>query len=340
MKPYSNQIYGPAYIPYTIGVSGKNTFVDQKTSVYRLWPGYHTTIHVIPKLLETTAAFNALDLDTRQCKLPHENDGFQLFQEYSRVGCEIECAARKARAFCQCLPWNYPNNFTFLPMCDMFGSYCFNEIMSNIIYYKRCKSECLEDCNEASLSMWHNSVPLDAEQLCINNAYHDAFFKQNFYRMFAFESYQMLVQGQNPSDLSISLSNGSFCTKYIRKYIAFTTVESPTKTVSKSHRDQNKFFIDKLGTIGGTLGVSAGMSVISMFEVLVFFYLILNGIFHDLRYVWKKMLSYLDGNTARQEVTSDLEANFEHKIDVYADDVEDDEQQIHKIYVSINFITS
>ena len=44
----------------------------------------------------------------------------------------------------------------------------------------------------------------------------------------------------------------------------------PTKSVTKSHLDQRKFFIDKLGTIGGTLGVCARMSVLSMVEVFVF----------------------------------------------------------------------
>ena len=139
MKPYTHQIYGPTAVPYTIGVTSKNNLIDQKISVHKLRPGYHTTIHVVPKILETSSDFDNLELEKRECKLPHETTGFRLFNEYTQKRCEIECASKKATSFCHCLPWYYPNNFTFLPMCDMFGGFCFNQIMSNEVYYKSCK---------------------------------------------------------------------------------------------------------------------------------------------------------------------------------------------------------
>ena len=115
-----------------------------------------------------------------------------------------------------------------------------------------------------------------------------------FQKCFALENYQRLIQEQSPLDLALSLSNGSLCQIYINKYVSLISVETPTKTITKSHRDQRKFFIDKLGTIGGTLGVSAGMSVISMIEVVVLVYIILNGIFHDIIYLWRKFLSFVN----------------------------------------------
>ena len=243
MKPYSKQPYGPSYIPYTIGLSGKKNFIDQKNSLYKLRPGYHTTIHVIPKIIETTSSFDNLDLYTRECKLPHETTGFQLFKEYSQSGCEIECAAKKATSFCHCLPWNYPNNFTSLPMCDMFGGYCFNMIMSNIVYYKSCKSECVEDCQETSLSIWHRTVPLNTEDLCKDGTYFDAFFKKNFQKLFAFEHYRIMIEDHDIPDLATSLSNGTLCMSYIRNYISLVTVESPTKSVTKVSSDKG-FHLD------------------------------------------------------------------------------------------------
>ena len=337
MKPYSNQLYGPTALPYTVGVTAKNTFIDQKTMIHKLRPGYHTTLHIVPKILETTSAFNDLDLDIRKCKLPHETAGFRFFQEYSQKACEIECSARKAMSFCRCLPWFLPNNFTSIPMCDVFGGYCFNEIMSNIIYYKKCKKECLEDCQEISLAMWHRSVPLNTEELCKDSTYFDDFFLKNFQKLFVFENYQMLVKEQSTLDLALSLSNGSLCMRYINKYIAFVSVESPTKSVTKSHRDQRKFFIDKLGIIGGTLGVSAGMSVLSMIEVIVFVYIILNGIFHDIWWLWKKMLSYSKGEKIIKKASSDPKTKSLIKKDVDKDELEEDQQEILKIYVSTNF---
>ena len=97
-------------------------------------------------MVQTSEGFDELDVETRQCKLPHETSGFQFLTEYTRIGCEIECAAKKATSFCKCVPWNYPNNFTSLPICDMFGGYCFDTIMSNETFYKQCPLRCLEDC--------------------------------------------------------------------------------------------------------------------------------------------------------------------------------------------------
>ena len=330
MKPYSNQPFGPKYIPFTVGVSGKDTYLDQKTSLHKLRPGFHTTIHVIPKILKTTSDFNNLHLNARNCKLPHETTAFQLLREYSQKGCELECAVRKATSFCQCLPWQYPNNFQSLPICDMFGGYCFNQIMSNIIYYKMCKSHCLEDCQHTSLAMWHSTIPLETKDICKNGAYFDIFFKKNFQRLFAFESYQILIQRQSTIDLATSLSNGSLCTTYIKKYVAFVSIESPTKSVTKSHLDQRKFFIDKLGTIGGTLGVCAGMSVLSMVEVFVFIYIVLAGLFIDMLQLWKKIKSYIITKTLHKEKS----ASSSKIVEVHFEDVEENKQDVINLYVS------
>ena len=335
MKPYTNQPFGPKYIPYTVGVSAKNTFIDQKTSLHKLRPGYHTTIHVIPKILETTSAFNHLELDTRGCKLPHETNGFDFLKEYSQKGCELECAVRTATLFCHCLPWQYPNNFSSLPMCDSFGGYCFNHIVSDIVYYKMCKSECLEDCQYTSLAMWHSTVPLETQELCKDSTYFDRFFKQNFQRLFAFQNYQMLVQTQSTLDLASSLRNGSLCKSYINKFVSFVSIESPTKSVSKSHRDQRKFFIDKLGTIGGTLGVCAGMSVLSMAEVIVFVYIVLSGIVLDIRQLCKVMVSYLKTAPA----TTKKSASSNHEKICYDHDIVEGQKEIQKIYVSSSMLS-
>ena len=65
MKPYSDQLYGPKALSYTVGVTGKKNFIDQKMMVHKLTPGYHTTLHIIPKIIETTPAFDDLDLDVK-----------------------------------------------------------------------------------------------------------------------------------------------------------------------------------------------------------------------------------------------------------------------------------
>ena len=292
MKPYSDQLFGPTALPYTVGVTGQNNLVDQKISVHKLWPGYHTTIHTVPKILETSSNFDNLALDQRNCRLPHETTGFMLLQEYTQKGCEIECAAKKATTFCRCLPWNYPNNFTLFPMCDMFGGFCFNRIMSDEVFYKRCKSECLPDCQEISLSLWQRSTPLNIEDLCKDGTFFDKFFEQNLQRLFTFEHYRSLFQEKNSPDLATSLSNGSLCTQYVTKYMASISIESPTETVSKSLLDSSTSFFHQLGIIGGNLGLCVGMSVLGMFEALTFVFIVFNSSLQDIKTLWRWILSY------------------------------------------------
>ena len=296
MKPYSDQLYGPTALPYTIGVTGQNNLVDQKISVHKLWPGYHTTIHTVPKILETSSNFDNLPIDQRNCKLPHETNGFKLFQEYTQKGCEIECAAKKATSFCKCLPWHYPNNFSSLPMCDMFGSFCFNRIMSDEVFYKKCKSECLPSCQEISLSVWQRSAPLKIQELCKAGTFFDKFLKQNLQRLFAFEHYRSLVQKQRIPDIATSFSNGSLCAEYLKKYVAFISVESPTESVAKSQMDRSMSFIYQLGIIGGNLGLCVGMSVLGMFEAMTFILIVLKSSIQDVRIIWRKFLSYFGFN--------------------------------------------
>ena len=63
MKPYSNQVYGPSALSYTVGVTTNNTFMDQKISVHKLRPGYHTIIYTTPKILDSSSDITKLDLD-------------------------------------------------------------------------------------------------------------------------------------------------------------------------------------------------------------------------------------------------------------------------------------
>ena len=164
MESYSRQSYGMVHTPYNLGITQKNNQVDQKTSMFKVMPGHHISIYVQPKIVDASDEFKSLPLFTRNCKLPQETQGFNFLNEYSRKGCELECAAQKAVSFCKCLPWYYPNNFTVLPMCDMFGSHCFDRIMSDQSFYKKCQNWCKEECQEISLTTWATIFPLGTNQ--------------------------------------------------------------------------------------------------------------------------------------------------------------------------------
>ena len=123
-------------------------------------------VRVVPKVIEVSNNFKHFDFETRNCKFLHESKQLKYVQNYSKAGCEFECALEVALDICKCLPWFYPNNFSAIPMCDMFGGKCFDNIMSDNTYYKNCNDQCLEDCEVTSYIAFPSYVPLDITDVC------------------------------------------------------------------------------------------------------------------------------------------------------------------------------
>ena len=309
LKPYTNQLYSPVALPYTLGVSSSKNIFDQKRNLIHLRPGNHISIKVLPRLIKTSTDFDWLDIDMRKCKLPYETEGFQFLTEYTRRGCEFECAAKKAIQFCKCMPWYIPNNSTSIPICDMFGGYCFNTIMSDETFYKQCPFHCLEECREIALTTWPVIVPLELEDVCKKGGFFDQQFESSFEKFFAFESYTTLVDEGLLPELATRLSNGSLCKEYVTKYVVLISVESPTSSIVKSKRESYTVtFNDQMGTIGGTLGLFTGMSILSIIEVIFLFIILGKGAMNQLKEKY-------NGSIARQQLRNTVLLNSQNQLD-------------------------
>ena len=269
LKPYTTQLYGPKSIPYMIGISNPGNVVDQKRNTIHVRPGEETRINTIPRIVETSEAYNGLLLDQRRCKLSYETDGLNFLTSYTKIGCEMECAMEQAISICQCIPWYYPNEDEGIPMCEMFGAFCFDIIMSEDSYYWNCKFRCLKDCDETAYIVLPEYFPINEEEVCYDYSFHGLYFKRNFQKHFAFHNYKTLVEGGAIPDLVTSYANGSLCKEYIRNYAALVTINSPSSKIILTKRDKAMGFYDKIGTIGGTFGLFVGMSFISFGEVAI-----------------------------------------------------------------------
>ena len=311
MKPYVTMPFSSETIQYTVGISSNQTSIDQKRNVIDLLPGYHTIITVNPQLVGVSEYFVKLGVGTRNCKLPHETDGLPLniVNKYTRAGCELECAAHKAIDLCRCKPWYYTNDFLKTPICDMFGGYCFEQIMSNEKYYKMCPDVCIEDCEGMFMAVSTSYLPLDSEDLCKQGSLIHEHFKQYSRRHFPFEHYEALinsnedtsdsddklradlmkmheklnlsiinhpkiskVESENKENLLDELFDGSICKKFVQKYVGLVVVQSPANAVPMSIREVRVTFIDQIGIIGGMLGLFTGWSLISLLEVFFVFH--------------------------------------------------------------------
>ena len=63
--------------------------LDQKRGLIKLKPGFHVTIRVTPKVVDTSDDFVEFDVETRGCKLPYETDELKFLQNYTKDGCEL-----------------------------------------------------------------------------------------------------------------------------------------------------------------------------------------------------------------------------------------------------------
>ena len=290
MKPYSTQPYSRKATQYTIGISGSRDLIDQKRKTIFIRPGIQTTIKVIPRIVETSMEYHGLQINERRCKLPHETDGLDLLSSYSRKGCETECAIKSAMSICKCIPWHYPNDFHKWPMCELFGAYCFDVIMSHDTHYWGCKYKCLKDCDEVEYIVLPEYFPIDLNKACFEKSFLGVHFKRYFRKHFAFQTYKTLVEEGSIPDLATSYDNGSLCKDYVTSYVAFVSVDSPTKKVILTKRDKSVFFYDKLGIVGGTFGLFVGMSLISFAEVAI----LLIEIFYQFYRYGKNPMEFVD----------------------------------------------
>jgi hypothetical protein len=311
LKPYSNQLYNRKSLLYTIGITGYNELIDQSRNAITIRPGRQTAIKVIPRLVRTSAAYNSLGVNQRRCKLPDERDGLQFVTNYTRLGCETDCAIQKATSLCKCLPWQYPSNFTKWPLCDMFGSHCFDYIMSVNNNYLECKSRCFKDCQETEYIVLPAVFPISYLEACRPTSYLYKHFEHNLRKHFAFSNYKILVKdGIVPPDMDYGLSNGTFCIDYFQNYVAFVTIDGPSSAAILTTRDTSLDFYLVLSTLGGHFGLFAGMSVLGMAEVVILFLTLMYQL-------WRKCLC---PHRIIREMNN--QTDEDKKIESMADDIE------------------
>ena len=281
MKPHISLPYTDDSAPYSIGISTTLNVIDQKINVFDLMPGLHTVISVTPQLVETSEDFHELDAFSRNCKLPHETYGLQLNKNYTRTICEHECAFFKAVSLCKCTPWLYRNESTTVPICDMFGGHCFDKIMSTREFYKACSKDCLEDCNGIQLSWEKSYQPINIEKICRQGSVLHKFLMQSAKQHFSNDHYERLTAGNKEQFLyldnimrkrQMSDHYKTLCKQFVQKYVSIVTVESPTDVIALISREKSANFHEKIGVLGGELGLFTGASIVTILDILTSIY--------------------------------------------------------------------
>ena len=277
MKPRISLPYSDVSTTYSLGVSTPLNSMDQKLNVMDLEPGLHTVVSVTPQFIQTTEEFNELPYYSRRCKLPHETIDLKSFKNYSRTACEHECAFMKAVSLCKCAPWYYRNKSSTVPICEMFGGHCFNRIMSTRKFYKDCPKQCLEDCDGMQLSWEKSFRPINLDKICKRGSVLFEFlkksenqhFSQDYYNRWKlatkdftqFEKIDKRMKDGNESNHYVIQ-----CKEFVVRYVSIVTVETPTDVITLTLRNLEAGFLERLGILGGQIGLFTGFCVMSILD--------------------------------------------------------------------------
>jgi len=77
---------------FILSVTNEDNYYDIIRNSYTLEPGNFYTYKVMASQITTTQKFDAMSRDDRKCLLQSESDGIKYLSEFSRSGCEFECA--------------------------------------------------------------------------------------------------------------------------------------------------------------------------------------------------------------------------------------------------------
>ena len=129
--------------------------------------GQSSTVYVTPTVTETDRSGQSLSEAQRGCRLRQENGNLEIFREYSREACMMECQLQQAVRRCGCQPWDYPfYHQDDLSVCDMFGNICFDKVMKTDGKDLCDLATCPMDCSSISYSYSIVSSPFIPDELC------------------------------------------------------------------------------------------------------------------------------------------------------------------------------
>ena len=88
----------------------------------------------------------SIETKRRGCRLETETQNLTLFKRYSQSACKLEKEIRHAKAYCNCVPWYFPNEGTGrYTICDKIGNHCFKKKMNEV---KVSKETCPPSCEQ------------------------------------------------------------------------------------------------------------------------------------------------------------------------------------------------
>ena len=146
----------------------------------RLEPGNEYIIKIKASQTLSDSSVISMPLAKRKCLFAHESEGLNLFRNYSRPNCLMECLSKVIIDRCQCLPWDYMRHRDLpnIRPCISIQSGCVNTILEASSDYG---CNCPFECNMVKYSYSIQPKQWNAETYCAatENIKENNFVEQN-----------------------------------------------------------------------------------------------------------------------------------------------------------------
>ena len=282
---------------FAITLNDRYGYQQMNTGVVKAKVGQHTVIKAGAVEQIASPSLRSLSPQYRGCRFHDEplNDGDDF---YSQRLCIMREKVGQLGAEFGCVPWDYPaaevkGQGNPWPLCPSQKAEEFKRAMKR----SGKGQDCLADCETVDFQ-YENSVTtrvLVEHLLCkersqrpmakanrelydMNIPLEDIFSRLSPYDLYsAFMERFLLRNPLNPGLLSTSLRDPEFlredlevekCNLTLRSRYAYVSVMMAVPKVTRIKKDIRYTFTGMIATLGGTLGLFTGMSILSMVEVI------------------------------------------------------------------------
>ena len=252
---------------FFFGISNMKEYFGIKTSRKVIQGGYKVTWKVQAMEIVPSEDLRSLPIKSRNCRFADESEEMELFDIYTKTGCEFELNVKKAKGICKCMPWYLPSpSQKKYPICDLNGNLCFKTFMNE----SNLDDICLPNCHEVQFTSSEVLEKLDPEEFCDEQLFYDGTdydFRQAYkklqekeitmkIRTFLNSEYAVveLVKRMKQSSLSgnetLTGIKKELCLELVRKDLAKVKVMFERKKYLKTSTSLRMTFPDKLGAFG------------------------------------------------------------------------------------------
>ena len=180
-----------------------------------------------------------------------------------------------------CLPWDMAHddeNRTTSELCDAAGNDCFWSRMRDFSHMGN-ECHCLADCDAVKFSFSEKQLPIDLKSECVgsNPGFGQTIRKITFTLPFFAIAYDVLTNTKPNQTIDwkqqvrVSANNNIYqaqCLKMYAEDISLVEVQMEEQTFLKLRQSLRITLPEKLGNIGGNLGLMCGFSALAIFELI------------------------------------------------------------------------